>query len=296
MPVAASQEGALEWVLAKLSAKRTLALQAPVYKPPEFKPPQPAAPKSFAEKEKQLLATRSKEMTLLLEWKKTRDPETFDKLRKSAARLFAKKLNEFKGAEVNKKAQEAYLINQFYNAANTWDPAKGANFATHVFNNFRGLKRFVVQHQNPLRIGEQTAAKITPYRQAVQELTEKLGYEPTDQQIVEHTLKWGKHKLSLKDIREQRQQVIPNYDISAGGELVEGAGAHGTDPVIQAAHITRPSLKPHEQKVSELMFPPPGRAPLVKSGEIARKLKWEVSKVSKAKNAILKKIQEHMGE
>jgi hypothetical protein len=297
---------ALEWVLAKLSARNAALPKAPTYKPPEFKPAAPAAPavaprqvETPAEKARRLEALRPKEVRLWEKWiQGGKKPDDFEELKRSHMPLINKRLSQFRGAEVNRVAMKAVAMELYYKQLETWNPKhpSGASLTTHIHNGLRGLKRFVVKHQNPLRITEPMSEKITPYKSAVEELKGRLGYEPTDQQIVEHTLKWDGPKLSMKDVRDVQKQVKPSYFIEAGGEPTEGAGHHTADPYMQAAFVIKDSLRPHEVKVFDLMFPVSGRKPVVKSGAIANRLKWEVSKVSKAKGAILNKIREHVGE
>ena len=293
---------ALEWVLGKLSAPRVAQPKAPVFKPPVFKPPQPAAPKlpapvveTPAQKQKRLTELRGAEEELWRKWVDSgKKPDIFEQLKKSHAPILNRHLSRFKGVEVNKAAQRSILLEHYYKQLETWDPdhPSKARLNTWVESGLRGIKRFVVKHQNPARITEPLSQKITPYRVLKTELTEKLGYEPTDQQIADSS----KGELSLKDVLQVSKQVRRSYDISGGGEEVEGAGLHANDPWIQAAHVVFPELKPHEQKVHELMFPRGGSAPVTKSGAIAKRLKWEVSKVSKAKRVILEKIQERVGD
>lgn len=289
---------ALDWVLAKLAAAKKPAVaapKAPVYKAPEFKPGATAFG-TLSEAEKKKL--RDKELALWKTWKeggmKAKD---FEPLYKSHSNIINKKLNAFKGAEVNRTAQKAFLIENYRNALESYDPnhAKGASLATHIYNNLRRGQRFVIKHQNPARITEPLAAKIGPYKAAISELTDKLGYEPTHDQVVEHSLSWEK-PLSKRDVLQLSKQVRRSYDINAGGSEIEGAGTRTHDPFLHAAHIIYPMLKPHEQKVHAIMFPKDGRAPIYKTGAIATKLKWHVSKVSKARTVIIDKIQNYVGD
>lgn len=288
---------ALDWVLGKLSAVRLASSKTPIYKSPEFKPPKPIAPEveTPAQKQKRLSVLRGEEERIWRSWIDSgKKPEIFEQLKKSHAPILNRHLSQFKGAEVNKVAQRSILVEHYYKALETWDPdhPSKARLTTWIENNLRGLKRFVVKHQNPARITEPLSEKITPYRVLKAELTEKFGYEPTDQQIADAS----KGTFSLKDVLQVSRLVRRSYDIEGGDEKVEGAGLHAHDPWIQAAHVVYPELKPHEQKVHEFMFPRDGGKAVTKSGVIAKRLRWEVSKVSKAKRAILEKIQERIGD
>lgn len=309
MSTPADQSGALDWVLAKLSAPKPKS--APVYAPPALKPPAPVVfkPKplsslpleSEADKQKRLSSTRKGEEELWHAWVKGgKKPEHFVPLWKSHLPLINNAVGKFKGVEVNKSALQGHATQLYYDALESWDPKheKGASLSTHIFNNLRGLKRYAVRFQNTAKITEPLSEKITPFRTAMSELTERLGYEPPLHQVVEHTHSkdWTGKKLSMKDALEVSRYVRKGYDLSAGGEDVEGAGLHHNDPTIQVAHLIFHGLKPDEQKVHELLYPRDGGAPVFDSGAIAKRLGWHVSKVSKAKRVIRDKINERVGD
>lgn len=305
---------ALEWVLAKLSAAAKPGVVPTVFRPPAFKPSlrpltpppapvikAPAAP-SLAEKQKELGLTREKEFHLWKAWKVEppgpKRGELFQQLAKSQASIINRHLGRFSGVEVSKSAMKADLYKHYETQLEKFDPNRGVKLSTWVNWGLKGVKRFVVKHQNTLRFTEPVADRIMPYRVAVSELRDRLGYDPTVQQIVEHTHspKWGGKVLSEKEIHQIRTQVKKGYDIGGGGEEVEGAGLRANDPTLQVAHLIYHDLKPHEQKLHELMFPRDGSVPVYKSGVLAKKLGWEVSKVSKAKRSIRSLIDDRLGD
>ena len=305
---------ALEWVLAKLSAAAKPGVVTGVFRPPAFKPtlkpltPPPApvvkapAVPSPAERQKELELTREKEFHLWKAWKAEppgpKRGDLFQQLVKSQAKIINHRLARLTGAEVSRSAIKADLYRHYESQAEKFDPDRGVKFSTWINWGLKGGKRFVVKHQNAARLTEPLADRIMPYKVARSELKERLGYDPTVQQIVEHTHspKWGGKPLSEKEVLQIRSQVRKSFDIGGGGDEVEGAGLHANDPTLQAAHVIYHDLKPHEQKVHELMFPRDGAAPVYKSGTLAKKLGWEVSKVSKAKKTIRSMIEDRLGE
>lgn len=294
-------EKSLEWVLAKLSAKRL----APVYKPPEIKTVQPVAPKfeakpveTEAQKLDKLKVLRSKEFDLWKRWKTGgQKAEDFEALLKSHGPILNRQLGVYAGAEVSKSAAKSVIIEHYLKALERFDPSKGASLTTWIYNNVKPVKRYFVKHQNFARITEPVVETITPFKTAQRELTQRLGYAPTLQQVVDHThtRDWKGKKLSMKDAVQVQKLVKRGLDLGAGGEEIEGAGIRYNDPALQAAFVVYHQLKPHEQKVFDLLIPRDG-SPGLKSGAIAKKLGWEVSKVSKAKKTIFSKIQERIGD
>jgi DNA-directed RNA polymerase specialized sigma subunit len=299
---------ALDWVLAKLSAAKK-GVAAPVFKPPEFKPPKPVAPafvpkvptllqpgEMEAQRQKTLTAKRKTEHELWEKWRHGgQKAEDFEALLKSHMPLLNKHLSRFGGVEVNKPAMKSVLIEHYRKALEKFDPSHEKGAQLHSWS-LKGLKRFVVKHQNIARITEPVAENITPFRTAQAELSQRLGYDPTVQQIVDHThtKDWTGSRLSMKEALQVHKLVKRGLDLGGGGDEVEGAGVRYNDPHLQAAHIIYHDLKPHEQKVHELLFPRSGQEPIYRSGAIAKKLGWEVSKVSKAKKSIFDRIQERV--
>src|SRR5690606_2136885 len=221
--VPAAKTEALDWVLDKLSAK-------PKGDPSVF-PPQ----EDFS-------STRKTELGLWHDWvKSNKDPEKFVPLWKSHQRLINNAVGKFPGVEINKAALTGHATELYYDALESWDPNRkgGAALHTHVFNHLRGLRRYVVKLQNTAKITEPWSEKITPFRTARAELTEKLGFDPPLHKIVEytHSKDWKGTKLSQRDALEVSKYVRRGLDIHAGGEDVEGAGTHSNDPSLQAAHL-----------------------------------------------------------
>lgn len=283
---------ALDWVLAKLSAK---APASPRIQPP--KPVvQPKAPQAGVVPFKGVVTPQvSRDLKLWHAWNTApahEKGERFDDLMGAMNGVVKKAINKFRGAPVNKVTLENKAYDLAFKAFTRYDPAnpKGANPSTWLSWNLRGLKREAVKLQNVARVTEPTSELANKFQTARAELTSRLGYDPTLHQIAEHS------GLSQKQVLKVHRELRSDYEISEGGDEVEGAGITRMDPYVQAAHIVYHQLKPHEQKVHELMFPRDGGRAIEKSGDLARKLKWDVSKVSKAKKVIRSKILERVRE
>ena len=85
-------------------------------------------------------------------------------------------------------------------AAKTYDPSKGANINTHVFNQLRQLQRIAAQRGNLTRVSENAAQQRSVVQRAIRELTADLGEDPTTEQVA------NKVGMSLK-----RVDALMNY-------------------------------------------------------------------------------------
>lgn len=72
-------------------------------------------------------------------------------------------------------------------AVNTYDPTKGAQLKTHVWNNVEhGLGRFVDEHANVARISAGRVKYVGRFQSAEDELRETLGRKPSDDELASH--------------------------------------------------------------------------------------------------------------
>jgi hypothetical protein len=282
---------ALDWVLAKLSAQARATPKAPSYKPIKVEPLKPVAP--VASYKGVASPKVNKDLTLWKAWKdapKHEKGERFDDLMGAMSGVVNKNLNKFRGAQVNRVQLEGKAYELAHKAFTRYAPSNpnGASPSTWLNWGLKSLKREAVKLQNTARVTEPMSQIFNKFETAKAELTDKLGYEPTLKQIAQHS------GLPEKSVLKVHKEMRRDYEISGGGEEVEGAGNRRLDPYEQVAHIIYHDLKPHEQKVHELIYPRDGGMPMTKSGDIAKKLKWEVSKVSKAKNTIKKLLKERV--
>lgn len=70
-------------------------------------------------------------------------------------------------------------------AAKTFDPSKGANINTHVYNQLKQLQRISAQRGNLTHIPENVAQQRSQVQRAIRELTADLGDDPTTEQIAD---------------------------------------------------------------------------------------------------------------
>jgi DNA-directed RNA polymerase specialized sigma subunit len=88
-------------------------------------------------------------------------------------------------------------------AIQSYDPTKGAALATHVLNFLPKIRRLNYKYQNSVRMPENLHLEHSTFTAAQANLNEKLGREPTDEEMAKE-LGWGRplvtrFKASLYD-------------------------------------------------------------------------------------------------
>lgn len=299
MPGLEERGQALAWVLDKLAAasKKKEAPKSPVFAIPKFEPAKPA---SFAQPPKVDAARKKKEVDLWHQWNNNgQKPKDLDPLLKSFDNMIKGRLNVFRKAEVPTAAIENQLKKSAVEAFKTWDPNKGGALNTWVQTKLKRGQRYVDSNKNQTYSPENITQHIGRFNALKADLHERLGHEPDAHTIHDHLLEHGHAndrfaRISLKDIKrlekEQRRSLI-----SSTKDTQETAGIpHMSSRAEEVKLLIFPELTPEERVVHEYSFGLNGK-PQLKPGAIAKKLKFDNSKVSKLRSSILKKMQKYVG-
>lgn len=291
METTLAEPSALEWVLEKMSAKKPAS-------PPAFKfvePPKIGLPAVIDTKTKKT-PDRKKELELFHTWNNGgRKPEHLEPLLKSFQPLIQNRVNIYKNhVEIPTSAIEHEHKKAFVKALETYDAEKGSQLHSWVTQNLKQVGRYVSERQNFARITENITRHIGSFNAVKSELHEKLGYEPSAQDIHDYIIE-SDHpkltKLSLKDIKrindEQRKSLIDK-----GHDLLGGTSDFSAREE-EVIHLIVPQLTPQERTIHELTFGINGNK-AHSPGEIAKKLKMDNSKVSKLRTSIYKKMKPHL--
>jgi DNA-directed RNA polymerase specialized sigma subunit len=175
---------------------------------------------------------------------------------------------------------------QFLRALRSYEPDKG-RLGTWVQHHLdKAPQRFLTTYQNPQRIVEtRTGAKKGLFDNALATLDDRLGREPTVQELSEH-LGWHESEVERAHLENRKA----NYS---------GVSQYGLDPATnmpsratEIARFIKTELSPEEMLVWEYTTGEGGKAQL-KPGEIAKKLKLHPSKVTRLRNAITDKIKKY---
>jgi len=147
-----------------------------------------------------------------------------------------------------------------FGAFETFDPSK-ARLSTHVVHKLRGLGRVNYTYQNAIRMPEERQRKYSMFVQAKDTLKERLGRDPSSQELSEELL-WAPdevgrmerdvHKevsdvpgveLSLPENFLPRSKVVVDYlyhDMAPEEKIIfEGITGYNGHPVIGARLLAR---------------------------------------------------------
>jgi DNA-directed RNA polymerase specialized sigma subunit len=236
---------------------------------------------------------RKREMQMWQDWKAAQeDPKLLKPLVESFRPVVKKHVNVYKGmVPIPPSAIEAEFKNHLVTAFRTYDPKYGTQLNTHVHNQMKKGRRFVVKYQNIGGIPEQRAYRITEFNTAKAELEQKLGIEPTSMQLADN-LGWNQREVERMEA-ELRQDLPTSTFRSPEGDPY--------DPTYQlpSREMEVIRLMPHsldntERLVFEYTFGLGGK-PKMRPGEIATKTGMSPSKVARVRKKLAAKVQEYYG-
>lgn len=280
-------EEALQWVLGKIAAaKKSTAKPSPTFSLPKFEPPK-AATLPVGLPKPDLKVTKAKEVELWKAWKDSgHKPEHLSPLLKSLDPLIQKKVNSYRNrVEIPTSALEFRARELAVDALKKYDPSK-AQMNTYLTTKLKPMDRFVKTHQNMARIPENVARHIGTYNATKAELRDRLGHDPDDVALAEHS------GLSMKMVKQLNKSLRKGLvDTGLGEDLSHTPNSYDVD--MEVAHLIIPQLTPEERLVHQYSMGLNGN-PQLKPGEIAKKLKMDNTKVAKLRSSIFKKMQPYL--
>lgn len=192
----------------------------------------------------------------------------------------------FHGADLPPAAIDAEAKQVAMEAFKNYDPSRGVRLSTYMTSYMPKIRRYVIKHQNPVRVSEDSALRIHSYKEAVDELTQKTGEAPTAAEIADH------RKWSVRDVKKTRM-AIGGARIS---ELDEETpmlddGERRTSIFIDYLYH---ELAPKEQKVLEHLYGLYGTPKVQDTKDIAKAVGYSPAQTHRIRNDIAAKIQEHM--
>lgn len=236
---------------------------------------------------KDLREKQSKELTMWQQWNAGgRQPEHLQPLITSFRPLISSKVNIYtsKIRDIPPESIRAEFMNQFVQALQTYDPARGAGLGTHVQHQLKKAQRFVTTYQNPGRIPENRIYKIRELQDAEMHLDEKLGRPPTQLELADQ-LKWSPQQVGLlqKEVRKARPTSQFESDPST----------YMPSRQQEILRLLPYELSHDERAVFEYVYGVGGK-PQLGTGEIAQRLNMSSPKVSRLKAGIATKLKRHI--
>ena len=122
---------------------------------------------------------------LIKQYQETGDSKIGDQLFDLHKGYIQANINKWSGP-LPQVVMDAYGKHYALNAFKSFDPNKGANINTHLYNHISQLSRLVYQHQNVSQIPENQVQQLGRVEQAKNHLIDEYGREPEVHEIADY--------------------------------------------------------------------------------------------------------------
>lgn len=133
---------------------------------------------------------KSKDQELYDQWKATGSKQHLGQLINQLSGVIYQEVNRQSGS-LPKSALAAEAKKWTIKAIQSYDPSKGTQLSTHVMNYLPKVRRMNYKFQNAVRLPENLQLQYKDYNSAVQELSDQLNREPTDEEVAKK-MGWSK--------------------------------------------------------------------------------------------------------
>ena len=222
----------------------------------------------------------------LLKWQKTRDPELYAQMVIRYQPIVNKVVSQYRTTGVAPATLRAEASTQMIKAFKTYNPKLGTQPSTHIWNSLKKVQRTASESLMSGHIPENRALKKATFQITRDNLTDRLGYEPSTSQMADE-LGWNE-----KEVGRMTHEL--------GGEATASRAAFdfygnvrtekGKDTAL--AEYLYHELSGPEKVIFEHTFGYGGKQVLTNK-ELAKRLRRNEMWISRAKKKLSKRLQEY---
>jgi DNA-directed RNA polymerase specialized sigma subunit len=220
-------------------------------------------------------------------WKADRNTQDFGFLLTSFKPLmFAQGRRYLQTAQLPRSAVEADMVQHFHRALETYDPSKGAQMNTHIWNHLQHTGRFLRTYTNIGKIPEPRARRIGNFESRLAVLQEQFGREPTTIELADDL------SLDVKDVALLRKEIRKDILVD---DITAGLAEQETPRALERMQFLHMELNPEQQNILEHTYGMHGRQAVDNNEDLGRILGMTPQKVRAIKRQIAKRYEKRYG-
>lgn len=233
-------------------------------------------------------ADAKKDQELWSAWNKTPTPANMNALLNHTAPIRHHVLSAW-GTTVSPVTMNSEAVKHSVAAFKSYDPKRGTKLSTHLTNQLQKVSRVVYEESSFLHIPENRTLKRATYNQADTDLKERLGREPSAEELSDE-LGWPSREVE-RFKKETHQLLVASEPIPIGME--------GFNPNSDAAdpnhklHYALADMNPVDQQIFRHSTGYNG-APVLSGKEITKAMNINQSQLSYRKRVITDRLNESM--
>lgn len=153
---------------------------------------------------------KATDLALWRQWKKTRASGDLQKLLTQMNPILMREVSKW-APSMSRSYLEAEAKRLAVDAFESYDPNQGTALSTYVASRLPKLSRVVYATQNTARLSETKNLLFHTYHTATNELRDRHGREPTNDELADH-LGWSTKKLEQFQRQSQRKEFVESED------------------------------------------------------------------------------------
>lgn len=202
--------------------------------------------------------------------------------------MYAQGRRYLQTAQLPRSAVEADLVQHFHRALQTYDPNKGAQLNTHIWNHLQHTGRFLRTYTNIGKIPEPRARQIGTFQSRSAILEGNLGRLPTTVELADDMAISQKEVALLR--KELRRDILVDEPTAGLAEI-----AQETPRALEQLQFMHMELNPEQQLIMEHTYGMYGRGSVDNNETLASILSMTPQKVRAIKRQIAKRYEKRYG-
>lgn len=193
------------------------------------------------------------------QWQKQRTPAMNTKLLSTLQPVIDTAVTSYAGANPGPTIKSRAKL-MALKALETYDPQRG-NVKTHLLSQLQSLRRMSAQEQNIIHIPEQVGLDFQRLSESENELRDRLGRDPTDDELADHTMLSPRR---IRKIRSFRQPLAEGTTTTENDYENDSDGVASTIPGADRGHeawmnFVYDDLSPTDKLIMDLTLGRNGR-------------------------------------
>lgn len=222
----------------------------------------------------------------ILDWQKSRDPKLFTELVIQYQPVVNSVVNKYRSVGVAPATLRAQATTQLIKAFKSYDPNKGTQPTTHIWNQMQKVQRVATESLTSGHMPEYRNIKRSTFITVRDNLQDRLGYEPSVSEMAEE-LKWSRNEVSRMNAELGGEVTASKADFDFYGNSTQ---MESRDKILM--DYLYHDLHGRDKTIFEYSTGAGGR-PRLSNKEIARKLGTNEMAIHRAKKAMAEKLKRY---
>jgi len=240
----------------------------------------------------------AEELDAIQRWQKDPNAEDFEWLyNRHQPLIYSAGERYIRSSQLPKAAVRGHMVQHYASALQDYDPERGAQFKTHLFNKMRRTGRYLQKYTNVGKIPEDRAGLIPLFKARQEALTDLFGRRPSNTELADDMLieaqdipELMNKKISPKIVGTLKREVRDDLVAEQPG----GSTTLAADSDLQRQIVfLHGSLSPQQQVVLEHTFEGFGKPIIDDPVDLAKVVGMSPQKIRALKRQIQNKVKRY---